>query len=240
MEIVLKEEQVHGLIVILTPQVMTQIEETAELIGNVAKQYQKPILCSFMGGSLVAKGEKILNEHKIPSFRYPERAIKSAEEVQYIAQTMRATEEALGHAIEVIRTFADRCHHGKEEKHLFRTIAERGVPVEGGPIGAMLIEHEQGRAYVRAMRTEGEKYAAGTLTDPAALVRAVRSYVGLLRAHIQKEDRILYPLGEQVLTPTDRQALAEAYERVEREEMGEGEHERFHAMIDQLEQVVGR
>ncbi len=138
------------------------------------------------------------------------------------------------------RNFADRCHHGKEEKHLFRTMAERGVPVAGGPIGAMLAEHEQGRAYVRTIREEGERYAAGTLADPGQLVRAVRGYVGLLRAHIQKEDRILYPLGERVLTAEDRKTLAEAYERVEREEMGEGEHERFHAMIDQLEQVVGR
>lgn len=134
--------------------------------------------------------------------------------------------------------FADRCHHGKEEKHLFATMAARGVPVEGGPIGTMLAEHEQGRAYVRAMREEGRKYAEGTLEDPSRLIEAVQGYVGLLRQHILKEDRILYPLANRLLGPQDQAALVEACERVEREEMGEGEHERFHAMIDQLEQEL--
>ncbi len=74
-EIILETNQAQSLVVILTPQVMTQIEKTAELIGNLGKKYQKPIFCSFIGGSLVAEGEKKLNEYKIPSFRFPERAI---------------------------------------------------------------------------------------------------------------------------------------------------------------------
>jgi len=73
-EIILKTNQADALVVILTPQVMTQIEKTAELIGNL-KKYQKPIFCSFIGGSLIAQGEKKLNELKIPVFRFPERAI---------------------------------------------------------------------------------------------------------------------------------------------------------------------
>lgn len=74
-EIVLNTNQVDALVVILTPQLMTQIEKTAELIGNLSKKYQKPIFCSFMGGMLVAEGERILNKFRIPSYRFPERAI---------------------------------------------------------------------------------------------------------------------------------------------------------------------
>lgn len=73
-EIILKTNQADALVVILTPQVMTQIEKTAELIGGL-KKYQKPIFCAFIGGSLIAQGEKKLNELKIPVFRFPERAI---------------------------------------------------------------------------------------------------------------------------------------------------------------------
>jgi acetyl coenzyme A synthetase (ADP forming)-like protein len=75
-EIILKTNQVDALVVILTPQVMTQIEKTAELIGDL-KKYGKPIFCAFMGGSLIDQGEKRLNELKIPSFRFPERAINT-------------------------------------------------------------------------------------------------------------------------------------------------------------------
>ena len=137
-------------------------------------------------------------------------------------------------------SFADRCHHAKEEKHLFPGLEKRGVAVEGGPIGAMLQEHRQGRAYIRIMREEGQKYAEGTLADPDLLVDAVRAYVSLLRQHILKEDRILFRLSDQVLTPADQQELLEACECVEREEMGEGQHERFHAMIDELERATAQ
>ena len=74
---VLSDKGVDALLVILTPQVMTEIETTAEFIGKLAKEYQKPVICSFMGEDMVDKGEEILNNHKIPSFRFPERAIKA-------------------------------------------------------------------------------------------------------------------------------------------------------------------
>ncbi|MGE5041308.1 MAG: acetate--CoA ligase family protein [Candidatus Levyibacteriota bacterium] len=74
-ETILETNRVDALVVILTPQVMTQIEKTAQLIGDLGKKYQKPIFCSFIGGTLVAQGEKVLNDYHIPSFRFPERAI---------------------------------------------------------------------------------------------------------------------------------------------------------------------
>ncbi len=70
------DDKIDSLLIILTPQVMTQIEETAKVIGELSLQYDKPIVCSFMGGSLVAKGEKVLNKYRVPSFKYPERAVK--------------------------------------------------------------------------------------------------------------------------------------------------------------------
>ena len=74
-EIILQTSNVDALVVILTPQVMTQIDQTAEAIGKLSEKYQKPIFCSFIGGTLVAEGEQKLNRYKIPSFRFPERAI---------------------------------------------------------------------------------------------------------------------------------------------------------------------
>ena len=50
-----------------------------------------------------------------------------------------------------LRIFADKCHHGKEEDHLFKELIAQGVPNEGGPIGVMLQEHRQGREYISSM-----------------------------------------------------------------------------------------
>ncbi|MFH1407466.1 MAG: acetate--CoA ligase family protein [Patescibacteria group bacterium] len=73
--IVLEQDSVDALLIILTPQIMTQIAKTAEFIGELSQKYEKPIFCSFIGGKLVSEGEKKLNEFRIPSFRFPERAI---------------------------------------------------------------------------------------------------------------------------------------------------------------------
>ncbi len=75
LEVVLADESVDAVIVLLTPQVMTQVEETAEVISQLTEKHRQPIVCSFMGGSQIARGERVLNEHTIPSFRYPERAV---------------------------------------------------------------------------------------------------------------------------------------------------------------------
>ena len=52
--------------------------------------------------------------------------------------------ETFSGLLEFFRTFADRCHHGKEEDCLFPLLEQKGLPREGGPIGVMLHEHGQG------------------------------------------------------------------------------------------------
>jgi acetate---CoA ligase (ADP-forming) len=75
--ILLEKPEVDSLLVLLTPQIMTQIEKTAWVIGEAGKKHNKPVLCSFMGGESVSYGEGILNKYKIPSFRFPEEAISA-------------------------------------------------------------------------------------------------------------------------------------------------------------------
>lgn len=75
LEIVLQEKSVNAVVAILTPQLMTEIEKTAEIIANLSAKYRQPIFCSFIGGSKVASGENILNKKNIANFDYPERAI---------------------------------------------------------------------------------------------------------------------------------------------------------------------
>jgi len=71
----LKDANVDGLIVILTPQSNSKIKETAEVV--VAGRDGKPIFTSFIGGKLVEKGVTILQDNKIPNYRFPERAVSS-------------------------------------------------------------------------------------------------------------------------------------------------------------------
>jgi acetyltransferase len=74
---VLMDENVDGAIVILSPQAMTDILETAEIVPHVAKDVDKPVLCSFMGIVDVSEGIQYLEKHGIPNYAFPEAAVRS-------------------------------------------------------------------------------------------------------------------------------------------------------------------
>jgi hemerythrin-like domain-containing protein len=153
-----------------------------------------------------------------------------------IAQRAKAErifeEEAADKALEVLRNFADKCHHGKEERHLFPLLEERGVPRDG-PIGVMLQEHEQGRGHIRAM-VQASADAAGNAESLGLFAKHAAEYIELLRQHIQKEDNVLFRMAEQVLTEDDDRRLVEGFEAIEREEIGEGVHEKYHQWAHEL------
>jgi acetyltransferase len=71
---VMEDDGVNGVMVILTPQVMTQIEGTAEVVAQVAAQYDKPVVGCFMGEAKVGVGIRVLNRHRVPNYAFPERA----------------------------------------------------------------------------------------------------------------------------------------------------------------------
>ena len=74
LEAVLQDDNVDALVVILTPQNMTDIEEIARGITQLNLRYDKPILASFMGGADVAAGVHILRQHGVPHYPFPEGA----------------------------------------------------------------------------------------------------------------------------------------------------------------------
>ncbi len=72
---VLGDPNVDALIILLTPQVMTQIKETAIHISRLAKIHKKTVLASFIGGKYVEEGRKQLEELGVPVYHYPDRAV---------------------------------------------------------------------------------------------------------------------------------------------------------------------
>jgi acetyltransferase len=77
LEIAAKDPNTDGMLVILTPQAMTDPTATAECLKNYAQIPNKPVIASWMGADIVAKGEDILNAANIPTFKYPDRAAKA-------------------------------------------------------------------------------------------------------------------------------------------------------------------
>jgi len=77
LRILVESDDNDGLIIILTPQKMTDVEGTAQAIVEVAKNSKKPIFTCFMGAEAVSPGVEILQKHKIPQYSIPERAARA-------------------------------------------------------------------------------------------------------------------------------------------------------------------
>jgi hemerythrin-like domain-containing protein len=137
-------------------------------------------------------------------------------------------------AIDFFRHFADQCHHGKEERHLFPALEARGVPREQGPVGVMLDEHEQGRRHLRAMAEAVADHEAGIPGSVRRFTTHADAYIDLLRHHIAKEDHCLFPIADRFLTAADGERLLKSFGHVESDEMGAGTHEKYLAIADEL------
>ena len=138
-------------------------------------------------------------------------------------------------ALDFFSHFADQCHHFKEEQVLFPAMEERGIPREGGPIGMMLMEHEEGRAYVRAMLSAIALVETKNEAAKEILVDKAKAYLQLLKEHIQKEDEILFKIADDVISPDEQKQLLRSFEEHEAKEIGTGVHEKYLKLVEELE-----
>ena len=92
---VLMDEGVDGAIVILTPQAMTDILETAEIVPRAIKGINKTILCSFMGIVDVSEGVMHLKEHCIPNYPFPETAVRTFSSMVGYSERLRMERRSL-------------------------------------------------------------------------------------------------------------------------------------------------
>jgi hemerythrin-like domain-containing protein len=138
-------------------------------------------------------------------------------------------------AVDFFKGFADGCHHKKEEGVLFIRMADFGIPVENGPLGVMLTEHEMGRQHIRAIQKAAEAWGAGNKSAQEDLLIHSRNYIDLLREHILKEDRVLFPIADRVIPQQNQADILHGFEHVEHEETGEGIHEKYLSLAESLE-----
>ena len=133
-----------------------------------------------------------------------------------------------------LKGFADAWHHGKEEDILFRRMVERGFSAEAGPVAVMLHEHRQGRELVGRIAAVGSGEGPVAPEERTSFLAASRGFVPLLRQHIQKEDSILYPMSERVLTPEEFEKMLADFQEFERAAGSDGTRDRLSAVAEKL------
>ena len=130
----------------------------------------------------------------------------------------RATQKAdpafIDIAVDFVRTYADRCHHGKEEDILFRDLKKKSLSEEHNRILEELIaEHILGREAARTLADAKERYLEGDSTALAEIIDAVSLLADFYPRHIDKEDRHFFlPVMNYFTKQEQDTMLAEMYE----------------------------
>lgn len=165
------------------------------------------------------------------------RALDALESIAQEARSKNSLDmDSAGDALEFLKTFADRCHHGKEEDILFPELAKHGLPLQVGPLAVMLEDHKEGRR-LRGLMTAAYDDARAAKPSTGPFATAAMEYVDLMRDHISKENGVLFPMADGMLSPGEQLALEERFERMEHLDMGEHVHERE---LDRIERLCAR
>lgn len=167
------------------------------------------------------------------------------EKVVAVAQVLAETLESGAHVdpallndiVSFMRTYADKQHHGKEEVELFPVLVRRGVPTQGCPLGALNGDHVEGRRLVAALADAAQAYAAGDPEARHALLTSLRGITTLYPNHIWKEDFLLFPMCNKVLSEADQEELQSRFREVDAK-IERGAHEHFAQLAADLE--IGR
>jgi hemerythrin-like domain-containing protein len=139
--------------------------------------------------------------------------------------------------VSLIQQYADGFHHAKEENFLFKLLVEKGFSNEQGPVSVMLHNHAEGRNFVAGMQAAIEKYKQGDDSILPEVFRNMQGYIDLLRAHIGKENKVLFRMADTVFTDEEQENLLKQFAAVEAKDYPNGKIQEFITDIEGLEVV---
>jgi hemerythrin-like domain-containing protein len=172
----------------------------------------------------------LMKEHRLI-----ERMVKLLnEELNQIVQANKVDTEFLMVAIDFIRTYADRTHHGKEEDILFRELAKKQLSQEHQTTMKELVqEHVMARKITSSLANARIKYLKGNSESVPDIVASLRELVDFYPAHIKKEDKdFFYPSLEYFSKQEQADMLAEFWE-FDRKLV----HEKYENLVKEREKV---
>jgi len=147
--------------------------------------------------------------------------------------------EDMEKAFAVVVEFADKCHHGKEERALFPVIAKESPNIGAELARRLTSDHAAFRTLVGTMH---ERVPSATVKKEsrAILAKQIGTYTRLLSEHMKVEEQQLIPEMKKSIKPDLRGEISEQFETIEEETMGQGTHEKYIEIIDQLAGLYGK
>ena len=151
--------------------------------------------------------------------------------VERVEQTRAIDPSFVDTAVDFIRVYADRTHHGKEEEILFRALQKKNLSKEDRQMMDGLMEdHLFGRSTTKALVEANRRYRKG---DEAALdevTALLRTFVDFYPKHIKKEDELFFPASQAYFSDTEGQAMLAEFWEFDRKMI----HEKYKAVVMQF------
>jgi hemerythrin-like domain-containing protein len=167
--------------------------------------------------------------------RLIERMIKVIEDkLNQITKDKIVDTSFIERSVDFIRTYADRCHHGKEEDILFRELRKKPLSSEHQKIMDELIEeHRRGREITGRLDEANENYSKGDKNSVEIIIECLISLVEFYPKHIEKEDRHFFiPIMAYFYDNEKDSMLQEGYD-FDRKLI----HEKYQNLVQQEENV---
>jgi len=137
-------------------------------------------------------------------------------------------------AVDYIRIYADRTHHGKEEDILFRELRNKSLSTEDQKIMDELIyDHVLGRQTTKELVSANNRYRTGEETAFTDIVSKLKALIEFYPKHIEKEDKKFFPSSRSYFTDEEDQTILKEFYEFDRKMI----HEKYKLVVDELEKL---
>lgn len=130
--------------------------------------------------------------------------------------------------------FVDRCHHGKEEDHLFVRMNAYGFSKNAGPVSAMLSEQGEGREHLTALASIGRGSGPLSAREQALVKGHALGYILRIQSHMKREDDILFPVARHALPAFVLEGLSAEFKNFDAKVLTTQVHEQLIQMARKL------
>jgi hemerythrin-like domain-containing protein len=152
-------------------------------------------------------------------------------EIRKINESNKVDTVFIDMAVDFIRTYADRTHHGKEEDILFRDLAKKRLSPEHSRIMNELVEeHKHSRETVRKLVEAKERYLKGENTAQEVIAH-LKELAQFYPVHIQKEDKHFFFPCMEYFTEEEQDRMLDEFYEFDRNMI----HEKYQKVVDQIE-----
>ena len=136
-------------------------------------------------------------------------------------------------AVDFIRTYADRTHHGKEEDILFRDLDNKDLSdIDRRVMNELIEEHIFARSTTKALVEANTRYRNGDASALGDIVNCLQTLVSFYPVHIEKEDKVFFPASRAYFSETEDQAMLKEFLDFDQQMI----HEKYSHLVDELKE----